>query len=103
MGTAGSGPLAARVVERIHRLGPLSFCEFMELALYAPELGFYETVYGDYAQMFREVDRWEAVTAADVQRAAQTYLDEQSQTTVELIPGGKAPALPTVRALPVLD
>jgi len=58
----------------------------------ANQLGFYETVYGDYAQMFREVDRWEAVTAADVQRAAQTYLDEQSQTTVELIPGGKAPA-----------
>ena len=46
MGTAGSGPLAARVVERIHRLGPLSFCEFMELALYAPELGFYETAEG---------------------------------------------------------
>ncbi len=57
----------------------------------ANQLGFYETVYGDYAQMFREVDRWEAVTAADVQRAARTYLDEQSQTTVELIPGGKAP------------
>ncbi len=58
----------------------------------ANQLGFYETVYGDYAEMFREVGRWEAVTAADVQRVAQKYLDEQAQTTVELIPGGKAPA-----------
>jgi zinc protease len=58
----------------------------------ANQLGFYETVYGDYAAMFREVDRWEAVTAADVQRVATTYLDEQAQTVVELIPGGKMPA-----------
>ncbi|HMC51897.1 MAG TPA: SAM-dependent methyltransferase [Acidimicrobiales bacterium] len=45
MGTAGS-PLAARVVERIHRLGPLSFSGLIELALYEPELGFYETAEG---------------------------------------------------------
>ena len=58
----------------------------------ANQLGFYETVYGDYAEMFREVDRWEAVTAADVQRVAAKYLDEQGQTVVELIPGGEPPA-----------
>ncbi len=58
----------------------------------ANQLGFYETVYGDYGEMFREVGRWEAVTAADVQRAAQTYLDERAQTIVELIPGGTPPA-----------
>ena len=55
----------------------------------ANQLGVYETVYGDYAEMFREVDRWEAVTAADVQRVATAYLDEQKQTVVELIPSEK--------------
>jgi zinc protease len=54
----------------------------------ANQLGYYETVYGDYAEMFREVDRWEAVTAADVQRVAAKYLDESTATVVELIPTG---------------
>jgi zinc protease len=52
----------------------------------ANQLGFYETVYGDYAQMFREVERWEAVTAEDVVRVARAYLVENEQTTVDLIP-----------------
>jgi zinc protease len=52
----------------------------------ANQLGFYETVFGDYAEMFREVERWEAVTAADVQRVARTYLVDDARTIVELIP-----------------
>ena len=52
----------------------------------ANQIGFYETVFGDYAEMFRTVDDWEAVTPAGVQRVAQTYLEEQASTTVELIP-----------------
>ena len=59
----------------------------------ANQLGVYETVYGDYAEMFREVDRWEAVTAADVQRVARTYLIDDNATTVDLVPSGK-PARP---------
>ncbi len=55
----------------------------------ANQLGFYETVYGDYAEMFREVGRWEAVGAADIQRIARTYLVEDDATTVELVPTGK--------------
>ena len=44
-GPAGR-PLATRAVDRIHRLGPLSFSELLELALYDPELGFFETAGG---------------------------------------------------------
>jgi len=54
----------------------------------ANQLGFYETVFGDYGAMFRQVELWEAVTAADVQRVARTYLDERARTTVELVPEG---------------
>jgi len=52
----------------------------------ANRLGFYETVHGDYSAMFREVDLWEAVTAADVTRVARTYLVDDTRTTVELVP-----------------
>jgi zinc protease len=55
----------------------------------ANQLGFYETVYGDYAEMFREVDRWEAVSADDIQRIVRTYLADDGVTTVELVPTGK--------------
>jgi predicted Zn-dependent peptidase len=52
----------------------------------ANQLGFYEVVFGDHREMFKEVDRVEAVTAADVQRVARTYLVASERTTVELVP-----------------
>ncbi len=52
----------------------------------ANQLGFYEIVFGDYREMFKEVDRVEAVTAADVHRVARTYLVDAERTTVELVP-----------------
>ena len=39
---AASGELRARLLERIRARGPLRFDEFMEQALYAPGLGYYE-------------------------------------------------------------
>jgi zinc protease len=57
----------------------------------ANKLGFYEAVFGDYHAMFRELDLWEAVTAADVQRVAGTYLIDATRTTVELVPTVVAP------------
>jgi zinc protease len=57
----------------------------------ANRLGFYETVYGDYQAMFREVDLWEAVTADDVMRVARVYLVDDTRTTVELVPAEVAP------------
>lgn len=39
-------PLEGRIVERIRRDGPLRFDEYLELALYDPDDGFYERVAG---------------------------------------------------------
>ncbi len=60
----------------------------------ANQLGFYETVYGDYAEMFREVERWEAVTQDDVVRVARAYLVDSEQTTVDLVPTTKPGGAP---------
>ena len=63
----------------------------------ANQLGFYEVVFGDYREMFKEVDRVEAVTAADVQRVAQTYLVDTERSTVELVPEKPKPGAPPRR------
>jgi zinc protease len=63
----------------------------------ANQLGFYDVVFGDYREMFKEVDRVEAVTAADVQRVAQTYLVDTERSTVELVPEKPKPGAPPPR------
>ena len=63
----------------------------------ANQLGFYDVVFGDYREMFNEVDRVEAVTAADVQRVARTYLVDRERTTVELVPEKPKPGAPPPR------
>jgi predicted Zn-dependent peptidase len=47
--------------------------------------------------MFTEVDRVEAVTVADVQRVAKTYLIDAERTTVELVPERPKPGAPPPR------
>jgi zinc protease len=64
----------------------------------ANQLGFFETVFGDYREMFKETDRVEAVTAADVQRVARTYLTDAERTTVELVPEKPKPGTAPPRA-----
>ena len=44
------------------------------------ELTFYEVVTGDWRNLFKELDKIEQVTAADVQRVAQTYFTSKNRT-----------------------
>jgi predicted Zn-dependent peptidase len=57
----------------------------------ANQLGFFETVLGDYRALFRLEDEWGAVTAADVQRVAAKYLVPAKRTVVVLEPLRDAP------------
>ena len=60
--------------------------ELKTIAGRANLLGTYEVFYGDYALLFSLGKRVEAVTAADVQRAARQYLGEKNRTVALLVP-----------------
>ncbi|HEY4491251.1 MAG TPA: insulinase family protein, partial [Acidobacteriota bacterium] len=46
----------------------------------AGQLAFYEAMTGDWRDLFRELDRINAVTAQDIQRVAQQYLTPKHRT-----------------------
>ena len=43
VGARNHGAIAGAIAERARNDGPLSYAEVVELALYHPQLGFYET------------------------------------------------------------
>lgn len=50
------------------------------------QIGYYQTILGDYSQLFEEADRYQAVTAQDVMRVAQEYFGENNRTVAVLVP-----------------
>jgi zinc protease len=50
------------------------------------QIGYYQTILGDYSQLFEEADRYQAVTARDVMRVAQEYFGENNRTVAVLVP-----------------
>ena len=45
-----------------------------------------ETIYGDYHQMFKEVEKIEAITAEDIQRVTKKYFKKSNRTVAMIIP-----------------
>jgi predicted Zn-dependent peptidase len=52
-------------------------------------LTYYDVVQGDWRLLFDEIKRVDGLTAADVKRAANTYLGKNNRTVSELIPESK--------------
>ena len=50
----------------------------------ALQLATYQTMYGDWRELFREVERIDAVTAADVKRVANATFTENNRTVAKL-------------------
>jgi predicted Zn-dependent peptidase len=58
----------------------------------AQELAEYQTRYGDWRQLFHELDRINAVTRADVRRVANQVFVPSNRTSAEIV--FQAPAKP---------
>ncbi len=54
----------------------------------AMQLAAYQTRWGNWHEMFRELDRINAVTAQDIQRVANKYLTEENRVVAELNTSG---------------
>lgn len=55
----------------------------------AQSLAINEIYYGDYGRLFSDLERYNAVTVADVQKAAQKYLNMDARVTALLKPKKK--------------
>ena len=60
----------------------------------AAELAEYQAYYGDWRELFREIDRIEAVTKADIRRVANKTFTEENRTVgmIETAAPAAAPA-----------
>jgi zinc protease len=54
----------------------------------AEQIGFYSLVLGDPGAVFRRLEAYRAVTAADVRKAARRYVRQDARTLVRVIPEG---------------
>jgi zinc protease len=52
----------------------------------AEQIGFYDLVLGDPSTIFRRLDTYRRLTAADVRKAARRYLTQDARTIVRVIP-----------------
>lgn len=50
------------------------------------EIGYYQTVTGDYSKLFDQANKYQAVTAEDVMRVAKKYFDTKNRNVVILVP-----------------
>lgn len=57
------------------------------------QLGYYETILGDYNILFTEADKYAAVTAEDVMRVAKKYLDPKKRTVITVIQEQQMPPM----------
>ena len=60
--------------------------EMETIAGKAQALGSYELFKGGWAGLFRAAERYETITAADLQRVAASYFRPENRTVVTLIP-----------------
>jgi len=50
------------------------------------QIGYYQTILGDYTRLFDEAEKYQAVTAEDVMRVAKKYFNKKNRNVVVLVP-----------------
>jgi predicted Zn-dependent peptidase len=94
-------PMSAAELERVKRRVRASFVFGLETTLRrAVELGEFEVYWGDARGIAAELDRYLAVTAAEVQAAVAKYLGKERRVVIEVHPAPKAPPSTATPAAP---
>lgn len=50
------------------------------------QIGYYQTILGDYTRLFDEANKYQAVAVEDVMRVAKKYFDKKNRNVVVLVP-----------------
>ena len=80
-------PVSAAELRKVKNRMELGFLQGMETAAgKAEQLGFFEIVSGDAAELFGRLRALRAVTADDIQRVANKYLDPRRRTRIAVLP-----------------
>jgi zinc protease len=88
-------PMSAAELERVKRRVRAGFVFGLETTLRrAVELGEFEVYWGDARGIAAELDRYLAVTAAEVQAAVAKYLVKERRVVIEVNPAPKSPPPP---------
>lgn len=83
---AADGP-AARELEKAKNVREAAFVKALKTNYGVGEtIGYNEHVFGDFNAMFRAIDSYRAVTAADVKRVAKQTFDARRRTIAVLVP-----------------
>lgn len=91
--TLATKPVSAEQLERArNRIRAYFLFRIQSNLDRAVELGQYETFYGDARLLTRQLDRYLAVTASDIQRAVAKYLPANAAAVVEVLPAQPRPA-----------
>lgn len=69
----------------------------------ATRLGEYESYFGDARLLARELARYQAVTAEQIQQAVKKYLGPERRQLVEVLPAEAPPAPPAPASKPAVD
>jgi zinc protease len=79
--------VSAAELRKVKNRMELGFLQGMETAAgKAEQLGFFEIVGGDAAQLFTRLSALRAVTPADIQRVANKYFDPRQRTRIAVLP-----------------
>jgi zinc protease len=84
-------PIPSSELRKVKNRMELGFLQGMETASgKAEQLGFFEIVSGDAAELFHRLQALRAVTAGDIQRVAAKYFDPRRRTRIAVLPENSA-------------
>ncbi|OFZ12428.1 MAG: hypothetical protein A2Z20_06690, partial [Bdellovibrionales bacterium RBG_16_40_8] len=79
--------VAEKELEKLKNQVELSYIRGLQtMSSRAQALALNEIIFGDYRKLFEDIDKYEAVTAEDIRRVANTYIIPSKKNIVQIVP-----------------